>query len=275
MAAITGQYQATQPTYADKDFVEVLPTDINGNLMVNIAAGETITVGTLTLGTINMVRAGTISLLNAGTIDKLGGGTVDMLKGGTINAGTIGTVAAVGIVHNAGTLAGGTLGILTDGTIRVAAGTVAVNTPGTITSGTISVNTPGTITSGSIVITAGTIGTVSNLGTIMTLQAGEDQTNDVMKVEQQFSYYNHVGTAGSTSGTVKAAAGLLHAITYNTHTSGGTYALYDSSGTSATSMGKVAPGAALAPFTSIYDVKFTTALTVVSGSACDLTFAYR
>lgn len=34
MAAITGQYQATQPTYTDKDFVEVLPTDVNGYAIV-------------------------------------------------------------------------------------------------------------------------------------------------------------------------------------------------------------------------------------------------
>mgnify|MGYP006992576201 FL=1 len=214
-----------------------------------------------------MIRAGTISAgtINAGTINS---GTINAgtINSGTINVGTInsGTINAGTI--NAGTFTMG-IGTLTAGTLN--AGTVTMGI-GTLNSGTINVATVNAAT-----INAGTIGTVSNLGTMMTLLAGEDQTNDVLKTEQQFSYYNHVGTAGSTSGTVKAAAGFLHAIIYNTHTSGGTYTLYDSSGTSATRIGIVAPGAALAPFTSIYDVKFTTALTVVSGSACDLTFAYR
>ncbi len=268
MAAITGQYRTTAITYANKDFVEVLPVDANGNLMVNIAAGEEINVGTLTLGTINMVKAGTISLLNAGTIDKLGGGTVDMLKGGTFNAGTV--TMGIGTL-NAGTINAGTftmgIGTLTAGTLN--AGTVTMGI-GTLNSGTINAATVNAAT-----INAGTIGTVSNLGTMMTLLAGEDQTNDVLKTEQQFSYYHHVGTAGSTSGTIKAASGFLHSMIINTHTSGGTYALYDSSGTSATVIGILAPTTSLAPINARYDVKFNTALTVVSGSACDISFAYR
>jgi hypothetical protein len=37
--------------------------DTDGNLMVNIAAGESINIGTLTLGTIDMLKAGTITTI--------------------------------------------------------------------------------------------------------------------------------------------------------------------------------------------------------------------
>lgn len=88
----------------------------------------------------------------------------------SVIAGTIGTVANVAQVHNAGTInalpniPGGTIGQVTNGTIRVTAGTVAVNTPGTITSGTITKNprtTVNLLTRGSVWGTSsGTAGTM-------------------------------------------------------------------------------------------------------------------
>lgn len=116
-------------------------------------------------------------------------------------------------------------------------------------------------------------GTASTGVTLDSLIAGEDLTNNVLKVEERFSYYNHVGTAGSTSGTVKAAAGFLHALTFGKHTAGGTYALYDSIGTSGTLISTISMDTAAVP--TLYDVSFTTGLTVVSGSVCNLTFSYR
>ena len=42
--------------------------DSDGNLMVNLAAGETINIGTLNLGTISLVKAGTITKLEGGSV---------------------------------------------------------------------------------------------------------------------------------------------------------------------------------------------------------------
>ena len=119
------------------------------------------------------------------------------------------------------------------------------------------------------------VGTANALPvTLNTLIAGEDLTNNVTKVEERFSYYHHVGTAGSVSGTIKTGAGFLHTVDFGGHTSAGTYAFYDSVGTSTSVIAIVTPGATLPP-TKLYDVSFATGLTVVSGSVCDLTFSYR
>lgn len=241
---VGGIYQSSPVTIASGEFSPI-NTDASGNLMVNVAAGETINIGTMSVGTIDMIKAGTIS---AGTINS---GTINA---GTINAGTIGTVAAVGIIHNAGTIQAGTIGtvaaigiIHNAGTIQAGTISAATVNAGTINSGTINA---GTINSGTI--NAGTI----NAGT-MTI-AG-------------YSYYHHVGTAGSVSGTVKSGAGVLRAIIYGIHTTDGTYAFYDSVGTSGTVIGisKNITNPA------IYDAAFTNGLTVVSGSVCDLTIVYR
>ena len=196
MALIGGQYRATPVTYSDKDIVEALPTDANGNLMVNLAAGEEINVGTLTLGTINMLRAGTISsgTINAGTIGgKAASGAASVANpvqiagtdaGGTVysplintaGAGTmagVGTLPGIGVVttvtnvsngtiQNSGTVTG--VGVITSvtgiesGTINNSGSTTGVGVVSALTSGTVSVNTPGTITSGTVSVnTPGTI----------------------------------------------------------------------------------------------------------------------
>lgn len=110
--------------------------------------------------------------------------------------------------------------------------------------------------------------------TLSSLIAGEDLTNNVLKVEERFSYFHHVGTAGSTSGTVKSGAGFLHSVDFGLHTSAGTYAFYDSVGTSGTIIGIVSSGATY-PNTKLYDVSFANGLTIVSGSVCDLTISFR
>ncbi len=231
-----------------------IATEKNGVIVGGIDASskfERLPVGTSAAGTavlVDLISAESVSV-SVGTI-------------AVIQAGTISTTGTVGSVTNVGTVKG------IDSVAAIAAGTF--NTLGTLGS----VTNVGSLTN---------VGTMKGLDTfagtakvaVNDLISGEDQTNDVLKVEGQFLYYHHVGTAGSTSGTIKATAGFLHSVVYNTHTSGGTYALYDSVGTSATVMAVVAPGAALPPLTSIYDVKCTTGITVVSGSACDLTFAYR
>lgn len=249
---IGGVYNAVAPTIADGEYSRG-QVDASGNLMVNIAAGEEINIGTLNLGTITKIG----SITNVGSITDMG--TVKAVNTVGSNTG-VGTVTNIGSLTNIGTAKE----VTTVGSVT-GAGTVAG--VGTITN-LGSVTNMGTVKG--IDTFAGTAKTDMN-----TLISGEDQTNDVLKTEQQFSYYHHIGTAGSTTGTIKAAAGFLHSVVYNTHTAGGTYAIYDSAGTSATVIGIAAPGAALAPLTSIYDVKFTTGLTILSGSLCDLTVSYR
>lgn len=182
MAVAGGQYRATPVTYTDLDMVEALPTDVNGNLMVNIAAGEkvTIDVGTITTGTIDVLKAGTITALANGTIGA-----------GTIN--TLGTVANI----NAGS-------------IRVTTGTIDAFTAdipgGTIDSvsaiAAATINTIGTVSkleSGSIAVVAGTIGA----GTINTVGKWSSYTGTVV-----------IPTSDTVqSGTLASSLnGLIHAV---------------------------------------------------------------
>lgn len=227
MAAITGQYKATQPTYSDGDFVEVLPTDSKGNLMVNIAAGEEINVGTLTLGTINMMKAGTIDkvaagtidMLKAGTIDKLAAGTVDMLKAGTISAGTInsGTINA-GTINsgtiNAGTIdkiGGGTIDMIKAGTIdKLAGGTVDMLKGGTIDAGTVSM--PIVYSLATVTVGSGKIAGTSTCA----------QNGMVYKITQACGTFT--GTPGSiTTKLIDALGGTIASLTVQAESSTATY----------------------------------------------------
>lgn len=163
------------------DATNPLPTTvISGTTAVN-------TPGTITSGSI-AVTAGTVqaTLASPGTITS---GSI------TVTAGTVGTVGAVGQVHNAGTIQGGTVGVvsnITNGSIVVTAGTVQATlaSPGTITSGTVAINAgtvggkaasgaasvanpvqiAGTDSGGTIysplITTAGAIGSIVNIGTI-------------------------------------------------------------------------------------------------------------
>jgi hypothetical protein len=193
MAAITGQYRLTPITYSSGDFVEVLPTDANGNLMVNIAAGEEINVGTLTLGTINMIKAGTIS---AGTINS-----------GTINAGTINTGTINSGTINAGTVAMPILYQLA--TVNIGSGVASGTTANTLNGmlykitqavGTLS-GTPGTITT-NLVDTLG--GTIASLAA----QAESSTTTYSTTVPLNSNMSWIVTATGDPDGTQTAAAGV-------------------------------------------------------------------
>lgn len=111
-------------------------------------------------------------------------------------------------------------------------------------------------------------GTVAALTTINTLISGEDQTNDVLKVEPQFNYYHY--TIGS--GTVKSAAGFVHAITINT-LSTAPVELFDAIGTAAGTVATLSGSVG----SYLYDVKCTTGITIASttAAACDVTLIYR
>lgn len=103
---------------------------------------------------------------------------------------------------------------------------------------------------------------------------GEDQTNHVMKVEQQFTYTN---ITSATTTTVKSGSGFLHGITVNAAAAGGVITLYDNTAGSGTKIGTITfPATLLAnQLLLIFDVKFTTGLTIVTSASTDLTISTR
>lgn len=107
--------------------------------------------------------------------------------------------------------------------------------------------------------------------------AGEDLANDVMKVEQQFSYLN-ITLAAPTTTTVKSGAGMLHLIQINKAAANAVITIYDNTAGSGTVIATITqPAAVLASqITMLYDVKFSTGLTLVTSAAAqDITVAYR
>jgi hypothetical protein len=111
--------------------------------------------------------------------------------------------------------------------------------------------------------------------TLGTLLAGEDLTVNVIKVEQRFSYAN-MTTATTT--TIKSGAGFLHTITLNTPVASATITLYDNTAGSGTKIGTITLGATLANDVYgafLFDVSFSTGLTIVTSGATDLTISYR
>jgi len=112
-----------------------------------------------------------------------------------------------------------------------------------------------------------------SLGTTI---AGEDLTNDVMKVEQRFSYLN-IPSAATT--TVKSGSGLLHSIIItNPGATSNTIKIYDSTAASGTVIVDWSTsGGTPAAGSYIFDVSFTTGLTVVTAGTTspNLTVTYR
>jgi hypothetical protein len=106
-------------------------------------------------------------------------------------------------------------------------------------------------------------------GTLGTKLAGEDLTNDVMKVEQQMSY-QAISTATTT--TVKSGSGLLHSIIVTGGTAG-TIVIYDNTSGSGTKIADFDSTNALETY--VFNAKFTTGLTIVTGGATKLTAVYR
>jgi lipopolysaccharide export system protein LptA len=208
------------------------------NGTIRVAAGTVIvTTGTINSGTINAgtINAATINTgtINIGSISGRGANAAatvgfPVLTGGMDSGGTaysflvdttrrLHNVIEIGTI-NAATINAGTIDLLKSGT-------VAVSTPGTITSGsiavtagsivgTVSVNTPGTITSGSIAVTAGTM--IITKGTIEagTINAGTIK-NDGRPARNLLSYATSVALAGTAYGTVIGSAGAGTSIWVN------------------------------------------------------------
>jgi len=111
-----------------------------------------------------------------------------------------------------------------------------------------------------------------NLGTKI---RGEDETNDVMKVEQQMTYTNIVS---ATTTTVKSGAGFFHALVINKLVGSDIITIYDNTAGSGTKIATLTFPATLLNDpgrTVFYNVKFSTGLTIVTSTAADLTIASR
>jgi hypothetical protein len=112
--------------------------------------------------------------------------------------------------------------------------------------------------------------------TLTTQIAGEDLTNNLLKVEQRYSYaYCTADTA------VRSVAGFLHTVTFSptdATATAGTIILYDNTAESGTVMFTYyIPAAALVPVTVVLDVSFSTGLYVGFTTTADVavTLSYR
>lgn len=83
--------------------------------------------------------------------------------------------------------------------------------------------------------------------------------------------YKNITTATTT--VVKAEAGFLHSITINT-TTASTITVYDNTSAAGTKIATIAASPVIGS-TFIYDVSFTTGLTIVTAGASDITVSYK
>lgn len=99
--------------------------------------------------------------------------------------------------------------------------------------------------------------------------AGEDLTNDVLKVQERNSYANYTTSAANVT---KSAAGFLHTVTVNAAPTSA-IEIYDNSAASGNLIATLPASAVVGTYT--YDVIFTTGLTVNTASAdSDVTISY-
>ena len=107
--------------------------------------------------------------------------------------------------------------------------------------------------------------------------AGEDLTNDVMKVEERFSYAYQGAAADDV--VVKATAGFLHAIILGKWVTGGTVEVSDHATTGDAAIKiKLTAGATDEsgfPKTILVDAVFATGITADVTGLTDVTFIYR
>lgn len=112
--------------------------------------------------------------------------------------------------------------------------------------------------------------------TLGTKLSGEDQSNDVLKVEEQFTYTN---ITTQTTTTIKSGSGYLKGFVINTPVASAVWTIYDNTAGSGSKIGTVTLPATLlssGPITVLYQAKFTIGLTVVtSGASADSTFESR
>ena len=120
---------------------------------------------------------------------------------------------------------------------------------------------------GSVVVTAATVGTLSAYPLI----SGEDQTNDVMKTEQQFSYA-YSAAVGTT--VVKAAAGFLHGVLLGSTSAGGAITIYDNATGTSTAIMVLIKASAVEGFYP-FNCKATSGIVVANVGTQIYTAVYR
>lgn len=79
--------------------------------------------------------------------------------------------------------------------------------------------------------------------------------------------YQNITLAAPTTTVVKTGSGVLHSIVFNKPTILSVVTLYDNTAASGTLIGTITIPASPIPVTLIYDIAFTTGLTVVSATA--------
>lgn len=115
------------------------------------------------------------------------------------------------------------------------------------------------------------------VATLSTLLAGEDIPNDVMKVEQRFSYLN---IPTQTTTTVKSGVGFLRRIIIPTKVASATVKIYDNTAGSGTViMDTLTMPATLlddGPMVIDFDCSFAVGCTIVTaGATMPITAVYR
>ena len=89
--------------------------------------------------------------------------------------------------------------------------------------------------------------------------------------------YNSVNitAAAPTTTAVKTGAGILHAITLNKPTATAVITVYDNTAASGTVLATITVPASPQPVTLLYDITFTTGLTITTATAAsDITVSY-
>lgn len=112
--------------------------------------------------------------------------------------------------------------------------------------------------------------------TLATLIAGEDLTNNVLRVEQHGTYA-HIA-AGQATTTVKSGAGFLYGIAFNSAaTATNVTTVFDSTTGSGTVIAIPAATTATIPTFLAYNTTFSTGLTILTATANggDMTVVYR
>lgn len=105
--------------------------------------------------------------------------------------------------------------------------------------------------------------------TLGTKLAGEDLTNDVMKVRDAATYTNI-----SASTLIKTGAGVLKGIVVNSHTSG-TLKLWDNTSAATTVIFNTITFAAGPSFIKLPAVEFSTGLYATIGGTADITILWK
>lgn len=87
-----------------------------------------------------------------------------------------------------------------------------------------------------------------------------------------FDAYDYKNIATATTTVVKSGAGVLHGIVINT-TAAATITVYDNTSAAGTKIATIAASPVIGS-TFLYDIAFSTGLTIVTAGASDITVSY-